>query len=75
MVGIVDRIEENIVVIEIEEKMYEIDINLVNGNISEGDVVEVYFNEEGKIENIIKNETQTKSRKEYIEEITKDMWE
>jgi hypothetical protein len=55
--------------------MYEIDINLVNGNISEGDVVEVYFNEEGKIENIIKNETQTKSRKEYIEEITKDMWE
>ncbi len=42
MTGIVDRIENNIVVIEI---------------------------------NVKKNNSKTKSREEYIKEITKDMWE
>lgn len=74
MQGIIDRIENNIVVIEYNEKIYNVDINLVDGTIIEGDVVDVIFNED-KIISVRKNEDKTKSRKEYIKELTKDMWQ
>ena len=39
MQGIVDRIEEDIVVIEIEGTMYNVDIELLEDEISEGDTM------------------------------------
>ena len=71
MTGIVDRIENNIVVIEIDDKMYNVDISLIQG---EGDVVDIELDKE-RIVNVKKNNSKTKSREEYIKEITKDMWE
>lgn len=74
MTGIVDRIENNIVVIEINEEMYDVDISLAQDKVAEGDVVDIELKDE-KIVSIKKNNTSTKSREKYIKEITKDMWE
>ncbi len=74
MTGIVDRIENNIVVIEIDDKMYNVDISLIQGEVLEGDVVDIELDKE-RIVNVKKNNSKTKSREEYIKEITKDMWE
>lgn len=74
MQGIVDRIEDDIVVIEIEDTMYNVDIELVEDEISEGDVVEVEF-DENEIISVTKDFTLTQERKEYIDELTRDMWE
>lgn len=74
MIGIIDRIEENVVVIEVDEKMYNVDIGLVEGNVSESDVVDIELKDD-KIILVKKNENKTKSREEYIKKITKDMWE
>ena len=46
MEGIVDRIEGDIVVVEIKEKMYNIAIEKVYGNTLEGDVVYIVFKDE-----------------------------
>lgn len=73
MTGIVDRIENNIVVIEINEEMYDVDISLAQDKVAEGDVVDIELKDE-KIVSIKKNNTSTKSREKYIKEITKDMW-
>lgn len=74
MQGIVDRIENNFAVIEVEDKMYNVDIKDNNEALKEGDVVDVIL-EDGKIVKIKKNNLETSSRKEYIKEITKDMWQ
>ena len=74
MQGIVDRIEEDIVVIEIEGTMYNVDIELLEDEISEGDVVDVEF-WENEIISVTKDYTQTQKREEYIDQLTRDMWE
>jgi hypothetical protein len=74
MQGIVDRIEDDIVVIEIEGTMYNVDIELLEDEISEGDVVDVEF-WENEIISVTKDYTQTQKREEYIDELTRDMWE
>lgn len=74
MQGIVDRIEEDIVVIEIEGTMYNVDIELLEDEISEGDVVDVEF-WENEIVSVTKDYTQTQKREEYIDQLTRDMWE
>ena len=74
MQGIVDRIEDDIVVIEIEGTMYNVDIELLEDEISEGDVVDVEF-WENEIVSVTKDYTQTQKREEYIDELTRDMWE
>jgi len=65
MTGIVDRIENNIVVIEIDDKMYNVDISLIQGEVLEGDVVDIELDKE-RIVNVKKNNSKTKSREEYI---------
>lgn len=74
MQAIVDRIEENIVVIEYEGKMYNVDISLVCGEVNEGDVVDIKIDNQ-KITYIKKDDKKTLSRKEYINNLTKDMWQ
>lgn len=74
MQGIVDRIEENIIVIEVEKRIYNVSLNVAEGKINEGDVVDLIF-ENDKIVKVSKNINETKSREEYIKEITKDMWQ
>lgn len=74
MKAIVDRIEENIIVIEYEDKMYDVDIKYCNGEVNEGDCVDIEFDDD-KIISVKKNDEDTKSRKEYIADITKDMWQ
>lgn len=74
MIGIVDRLEEKFIVIEIEEKIYTVGKNIIQGEITEGDVVDVIF-ENDKIISIKKNNDKTISRKQYIADLTKDMWE
>ena len=61
--GIIDRIENDILVIEIAV-----------GKVEEGDCVDVTF-EGDEITKVIKNEKETLSRKEYIQNLVKDMWE
>ena len=41
MKGIVDRIEDSIVVIETDKKMYNVDVERTDGTLKEGDVVEL----------------------------------
>ncbi len=74
MQGIIDRIEDNIVVIEVEDKVINISKNLFEGDFKEGDSVDIII-EEGTITKVVKNEEATKSRKEYMENLVKDMWQ
>lgn len=74
MQGIVDRIEDDIVVIEAEGTMYNVDTELIEDEISEGDVVDIEF-ADNEIICVTKDYSQTKERETYIEELTRDMWE
>lgn len=74
MKGIVDRFEGNIIVIEVNEKMYNVDINITDGTLKEGDVVELIMQDD-KVISVKKNEEETQSREEYINNLVKDMWE
>ncbi len=74
MQGIIDRIEDNIVVIEVEDKVVNVSKELFEGDFKEGDSVDIIL-EEGTITKVIKNEEATKSRKEYMESLVKDMWQ
>lgn len=74
MKGIVDRIEENIIVIEYDEKMYNVDSFLIHEQLDEGDVVEIII-QDNKIASLKKDLKGTLSRKEYINKLTKDMWQ
>ena len=72
--GIIDRIENDILVIEIDKKMYNVNIEKAVGKVEEGDCVDVTFEGE-EITKVIRNEKETLSRKEYIQNLVKDMWE
>ncbi len=74
MQGIIDRIENNIVVIEVENKVLNVSKSLFEGDFKEGDSVDIIL-EEGTIIKVVKNEEATKSRKEYMENLVKDMWQ
>lgn len=74
MKGIVDRIEENIAVVEIEGKMYNVDLSNIEEKILEGDILEVTMQDE-RIVNIKKDSNATEERRKYIEDLTKDMWQ
>lgn len=73
MIGIVDRFEGDYVVIEVDDTMYNFSKKYIEGEIKEGDTVEI-VSENGRIVAIKKNEEMTISRKKYIEDLTKDMW-
>lgn len=73
MTGIVDRIEEEIIVVEVDEKIYNIPKEKCIGEVHEGDVVDVEKYEE--IISIKTNNEETKNREEYIDDLTKNMWE
>ena len=74
MKGIVDRIEGNIAVVEIEGKMYNVDLSNIEEKILEGDILEVTMQDE-RIVNIKKDSNATEERRKYIEDLTKDMWQ
>lgn len=74
MQGIIDRIEGDILVVECNEKMYDVDKNSIEAqDFKEGDVVQVEF-EDDKIISLRKDDSATEDRKKYIEELTKNMW-
>ena len=60
MQGIVDRIEGNIVVIEFNDKMYNVDKTKCSEDIAEGDVVDIYMLED-EITKVVKNNKATYS--------------
>ena len=66
---IVDRIEEEYVVIENGKEIINLSKNEINFEIKEGDVLSK--DEDGKF---TLDYEETISRKEYIENITKDLW-
>lgn len=74
MKGIVDRIEDSIVVIETDKKMYNVDVERTDGTLKEGDVVELIIQDDYIVE-VRKNVEETQSREEYINDLIKDMWE
>lgn len=74
MKGIVDRIEDSIVVIETDEKMYNVDVERTDGTLKEGDAVELIIQDDYIVE-VRKNVEETQSREEYINDLIKDMWE
>ena len=75
MQGIVDRIEEELYVVELEDgTMINIEKDKILEDVKPGDVVDVEFEDEEVVE-VRKNEGQTEDRKKYIENLTKDMWE
>jgi len=75
MQGIVDRIEEELYVVELEDgTMINIEKDKILEDVKLGDVVDVEF-EDGEVIEVRKNEEQTEDRKKYIEDLTKDMWE
>ena len=74
MTGVVDRIENDILVIEFQDKMYNVSIDKCIGNIHEGDGVQIEMYGE-EIISVKYDEDETKNRKKYIEELIKNMWE
>ncbi len=74
MKGIVDRFEGEFVVIEIDGVITNISKELVAEDVEEGDVVNINV-EDGNIVSVVLNQEDTRSRKQYIEDLTKDMWE
>ena len=67
---IIDRIEEKYAVCENENKEFiNIDVNKLPNDVKVGDIIII----NGDNISIEKNETI--KRKEYIEEITKDIWQ
>ena len=74
MKGIIDRIEGNIVVVEAQDKMYNVAISEIEETLAEGDVVEFEIENE-KCVSIKKDESATIDRKKYIQDLTKDMWQ
>ncbi len=67
MKGIVDRIVENIVVLEVEGKMFDIEKSMFPKDIKEGDIVEK------KKDRYIILKKETEDRKKYIDDLFKDL--
>ena len=73
MRGIIDRFEEGYIVVEVNDKIYNIDKDIAKDNLKEGDVVDLILENE-KVISIKKNDTKTQARKKQIEDLVKDMW-
>lgn len=66
---IIDRFEGNYAVCEDENRqMQNVELSLIEGNPKEGDIIE---NNNGLFKI---NVEETKKRRKYIEDLTKDMW-
>ena len=73
MLGIIDRFEGEYIVVESEDKIYSVKKDISKENLQEGDVVNLEIKNKS-IVSIKKNLRETKKRKEYIVNLTKDMW-
>lgn len=67
---IVDRIEENYIILENNEIVMNISKEEIEFDVKEGDILTK--NIDGKF---IKNISETLKREEYIKELTQDLWE
>lgn len=67
---IIDRIEEDYIILENNGNIKNIKKREINFSIKEGDVI--IKNKEGKY---ILDKEATVERKDYIEDLTKDLWE
>ena len=73
MLGIVDRFEGKYIVVEVEDKIYNVKKDISKENLQEGDVVNLEIRDKIVI-SIKKNLQETQKRKEYIKNLSKDMW-
>ena len=73
MQGIIDRFEGKYIVIEVGDKMYNVDKKISKEYLQEGDVVDIKM-ENNVIVYVKKNVQETLKRKEYINNLTQDMW-
>ncbi len=73
MLGIVDRFEGKYIVVEVEDKIYNVKKDISKEELKEGDVVNLEIRDKIVI-SIKKNLQETQKRKEYIKNLSKDMW-
>ena len=73
MLGIIDRFEGEYIVVESEDKIYSVKKDISKENLQEGDVVNLEIKNKS-IVSIKKNLRETQKSKEYIVNLTKDMW-
>ncbi len=73
MLGIVDRFEGKYIVVEVEDKIYNVKKDISKEELKEGDVVNLEIRDKIVI-SIKKNLQETQKRKEYIKNLLKDMW-
>ena len=73
MLGIIDRFEGEYIVVESEDKIYSVKKDISKENLQEGDVVNLEIKNKS-IVSIKKNLRETQKIKEYIVNLTKDMW-
>ena len=73
MLGIVDRFEGKYIVVEVEDKIYNVKKDISKEKLKEGDVVNLEIRDKIVI-SIKKNLQETQKRKEYIKKLSKDMW-
>lgn len=73
MLGIVDRFEGKYILVEVEDKIYNVKKDISKEELKEGDVVNLEIRDKIVI-SIKKNLQETQKRKEYIKNLSKDMW-
>ena len=73
MLGIVDRFEGKYIVVEVEDKIYNVKKDISKEELKEGDVVNLEIRDK-IVKYIKKNLQETQKRKEYIKKLSKDMW-
>ena len=71
MLGIVDRFEGKYIVVEVEDKIYNVKKDISKEELKEGDVVNLEIRDKIVI-SIKKNLQETQKRKEYIKNLSKD---
>ena len=64
MIGIIDRIEEGIAVVEMADVFYTIELSKLPHGVKEGDALEIQIDKQNKCVNfkMIKNEMKTKNQ-------------
>ena len=67
--GIIDRIEDDLVVVEINGKTFDYPKESFPASLKEGDVVDFIADQ------VVINRDQTAKRKSEIEKLMKDLWE
>ena len=73
MLGIADRFEGKYILVEVEDKIYNVKKDISKEELKEGDVVNLEIRDKIVI-SIKKNLQETQKRKEYIKNLSKDMW-